>query len=96
VPIKFPSAISLVQKIKYLKLQPRFSISRLEILLDFKDGAELILNPHLETELLQGKGEAYGIETLISKNTGRFTWSMNYTYSRAFRIISGPTSRRID
>jgi hypothetical protein len=61
-------------------------------IIDFKDGAELILNPHLETELLQGKGEAYGIETLISKNTGRFTWSMNYTYSRAFRIISGPTA----
>lgn len=64
----------------------------IENILDFKDGAQLVLNPHLETDLLQGKGEAYGIETLISKNMGRFTWSMNYTYSRALRLISGPTS----
>lgn len=60
-------------------------------ILDFKDGAQLILNTHLETDLLQGNGEAYGVETYLSKNTGRFTGSINYTYSRAFRLIEGPT-----
>lgn len=64
----------------------------IENIVDFKDGAQLVLNPHLETDLLQGKGEAYGLETLISKNSGRLTWSMNYTYSRAFRLISGSTT----
>ncbi|HEY0741051.1 MAG TPA: TonB-dependent receptor [Chryseosolibacter sp.] len=59
---------------------------------DFKDGAQLTLNDHLETELLQGKGESYGIETFITKNSGRLTGSLNYTYSRAFREISGPSS----
>lgn len=59
---------------------------------DFKDGAQLTLNDHLETELLQGRGESYGIETFVSKNTGRLTYSINYTYSRAFRIVNGPTS----
>lgn len=60
--------------------------------LDFKDGAQLTLNDHLETELLQGKGTSYGIETFVTKNSGRLTGSLNYTYSRAFREISGPTS----
>ncbi|HRG78301.1 MAG TPA: TonB-dependent receptor [Cyclobacteriaceae bacterium] len=60
-------------------------------ILDFKDGAQLILNTHLETDLLQGKGQAYGVETFLSKNTGRFTWSMNYTFARTFRLIAGPT-----
>lgn len=59
---------------------------------DFKDGAQLTLNDHLETELLQGKGTSYGVETFITKNTGRLTGSLNYTYSRAFREISGPNS----
>jgi hypothetical protein len=36
--------------------------------LDFKDGAELILNEHLETELLQGNGLSYGFETSVFKN----------------------------
>lgn len=59
--------------------------------LDFKDGAQLILNPHLETELLQGKASSYGVETVISRNVGRLTGSINYTYSRSFRVIAGPT-----
>jgi hypothetical protein len=58
-------------------------------ILDFKDGADLILNDHIETDLLQGKGEAYGIETSISKNSGRLTGSINYTYSRSLRTING-------
>lgn len=58
-------------------------------ILDFKDGANLILNDHLETDLLQGVGEAYGVETSIAKNLGRLTGSINYTYSRSFRTING-------
>lgn len=60
--------------------------------LDFKDGAQLILNKYLEMDLLQGRGVAYGVETYFSKNTGRFTWALNYTYSRSLRTISGPSS----
>ncbi len=60
-------------------------------LIDFKDGAQLILNTHLETELLQGVGESYGVETSFFKNTGKLTGSLSYTYSRAFRQIAGPT-----
>lgn len=60
-------------------------------ILDFKDGAQLILNDHIETELLQGKGMSYGVETAIAKNEGRFTWSVNYTFARSFRTIGGPT-----
>lgn len=59
--------------------------------LDFKDGAELILNKTLEADLLQGKGLAYGIETYIAKNQGRFTWAVSYTYSRSLRTIEGPS-----
>ncbi|MEO9477362.1 MAG: TonB-dependent receptor [Cyclobacteriaceae bacterium] len=58
---------------------------------DFKDGAQLILNEHLETELLQGKGTSYGLETSFSKNKGDFTGTLNYTFSRAFRTVKGPT-----
>lgn len=61
-------------------------------LIDFKDGAQLILNNHLETELLQGTGEAYGVETSFFKNSGKFTGNLSYTYSRSFRTIAGPTN----
>jgi hypothetical protein len=57
--------------------------------IDFKDGARLTLNNHLETDLLQGRGWSYGIETSLSKNMGRLTGSVNYTFSRSFRKIPG-------
>ncbi len=52
-------------------------------LLDYKIGAQLILNDELETELLQGNGKAYGIEFLIKKSSGRLNGHLGYTYSRA-------------
>ncbi len=57
--------------------------------LDFKDGAQLILNPQIETDLLQGKAKAYGAEMQISKMTGRLVGSLGYTYSRSLRTIVG-------
>ncbi len=55
--------------------------------LDFKDGANLILNSKLETALLTGKGFSYGVEFSISKNRGRLETELNYTYSRTFRQV---------
>jgi hypothetical protein len=57
--------------------------------LEFKDGAQLILNPQIETDLLQGKARSYGLETQITKLTGTLTGSLGYTYSRSFRTIDG-------
>ncbi|RAV99873.1 carboxypeptidase-like regulatory domain-containing protein [Pseudochryseolinea flava] len=50
--------------------------------IDFKDGAELLLNTHLETEVIQGKGKAYGVEFLIKKQKGKLNGWISYTYSR--------------
>ncbi len=53
-------------------------------ILDYKVGAELILNENLETELLQGNGKAYGVEFLLKKNEGRLNGYVGYSYSRSF------------
>lgn len=52
-------------------------------LVEYKDGADLLLNPHLETELLNAQGLAYGAEFNIQKIQGRFTGNLSYTYSRS-------------
>jgi hypothetical protein len=51
-------------------------------ILDYKIGAQLLLNQNVETELLQGEGKAYGIELLLKKTTGRLNGWIGYTYSR--------------
>jgi hypothetical protein len=58
-------------------------------LLDYKDGATIVLNPALETSLLKGIGKSYGVEFAISKTKGRLSGSLNYTYSRSFRKVQG-------
>ena len=53
--------------------------------LDYKDGASLILNEHPETALIPAKAYAYGIEFSISRISGRLTGGLSYTWSRSFR-----------
>src|SRR6185437_4992546 len=38
--------------------------------LDYRSGAQLIMNHHIETDVLETKGKAYGAELLIKKLTG--------------------------
>ena len=51
---------------------------------DFQDGAVLFRNPHLETEIVNGKGKAYGLETMVRKPSGRLNGWISYTWSRSF------------
>lgn len=56
---------------------------------DYKDFAQLIANEHLETEILPGKGRAYGLELSIKKNKGTFNGWLSYTYSRTEKQVEG-------
>ncbi len=60
-------------------------------ILDYKDGANLILNSGLETALLSGISKSYGVEASIFKTKGRLTGSLNYTFARSLRQINGAT-----
>jgi hypothetical protein len=56
---------------------------------DYKDGAELLLNDRLEADLLQGEGRSFGTEWMLEKTQGRFTGWIAYTVSRSERKIKG-------
>lgn len=58
-------------------------------LIDFKPAAEILLNNNIETEILSGKGWAYGAEFLVKKNVGKTTGWLGYTISKTERQIDG-------
>ncbi|GAB3894117.1 TonB-dependent receptor [Spirosoma agri] len=60
---------------------------RLQNQIEYRYGANLILNPTLETALLQANGRAYGIEFGVSSNKGRLTGQFNYTYARSLLAV---------
>ncbi len=55
----------------------------LQNILDYKGGAVLLMNEHLETDVINGSGKAYGIELMAKKQAGILTGWISYTYSRA-------------
>lgn len=58
--------------------------------IDFKDGADLLFNSNVETELLSGMGRSYGLELFIKKNIGDFRGWLSYTLSRAEQRFDSP------
>lgn len=60
---------------------------KLKDILDYKGGAQLIMNEHIETDVLNGTGKAYGVEFMVQKKTGKYTGWVNYTYSRILHKI---------
>jgi hypothetical protein len=57
--------------------------------IDFKDGADLMLNTQLDGEIRAGRGRSYGLELSAAKVKGAWTGFVNYTLSRSDRAIPG-------
>jgi hypothetical protein len=55
--------------------------------LEFRPGAQLLLNQNLEGEMIFGTGIAYGLELFMQKKTGRLTGWVGYTISRSERTF---------
>ena len=51
--------------------------------LNYRSSAVLLMNHHLETDVISTKGQAYGIELQAKKPVGRLNGWVNYTYSRS-------------
>lgn len=57
--------------------------------IDFRDGADINTVPDIESELLFGRGRAYGIEVLLKREKGKLTGWLGYTLSKTERQING-------
>lgn len=58
--------------------------------LDYKGGAQLLMNSHIETDVLSTRGKAYGVEFLIKKNSGKLNGWLSYAFSRTFLQVDDP------
>jgi hypothetical protein len=51
--------------------------------LDYRGGAELMMNQHIETEVAGVKGRAYGVELMAKKLQGKLNGWVSYTWARS-------------
>ncbi len=66
--------------------------------LDYRAGAVLVMNPNLETDVVQTRGRAYGVELMIKKPQGKLNGWISYAWSRtelrqADKRISNPVNK---
>ncbi|MFB0924577.1 MAG: TonB-dependent receptor, partial [Vicingaceae bacterium] len=57
--------------------------------IDYKNGAEISLNPLVEGELLYGEGRAFGLELFLKKRKGKFTGWISYTLAKSQNKFDG-------
>ena len=57
--------------------------------IDYKNGAQLIANENVESQLIFGKGRSYGLELFLKKKYGKFNGWVSYTLSRTERRFEG-------
>ncbi|GEO10002.1 TonB-dependent receptor [Segetibacter aerophilus] len=58
--------------------------------LDYRSGAQLVLNPHIETDVINARGKAYGVELMVKKRIGKLNGWMSYTWSRTLLQMNDP------
>jgi len=63
---------------------------KLNNILEYRNGAEILMNNSLEKDLLNASGYNYGMEFYLKKNTGKLTGWASYTYSRSMRHTTSP------
>ena len=52
--------------------------------LDYRSGAQLIMNPELDRDLIRTRSRSYGAELMVKKSSGKLNGWASYSYSRAF------------
>ncbi|WP_084185619.1 TonB-dependent receptor [Chitinophaga niabensis] len=63
---------------------------RMQNVIEYKEGADYVTSSRNETwqdQVTNGTAEAYGLEVLLQKKTGRFTGWMAYTWAWSYRIL---------
>jgi CarboxypepD_reg-like domain/TonB-dependent Receptor Plug Domain len=65
---------------------------RIRDYLDYKSGAVLLLNEHIEQDVINTQGKAYGAEFLLKKTAGKLNGWLSYTYSRTFLKQDDPNA----
>ncbi|MGZ8549302.1 MAG: TonB-dependent receptor plug domain-containing protein, partial [Chitinophagaceae bacterium] len=63
---------------------------KLKNYLDYKSGAILLMNHHIETDIINTRGKAYGAELSIKKKSGKATGWFSYTYSKTLLQLDDP------
>ncbi len=79
---------------KKINLSAEVYYKWLNNLIEYREGANLILNDNYESQLVTGKGTSYGFELLLQKNEGKLSGWISYTLAWSNRTFPELNSGR--
>lgn len=65
---------------------------KIKNMIDFKGGTIMVMNRHIEKDIAEVSGKAYGLELMIKRTEGKLRWNIGYTWSRALLRSTGKFS----
>ncbi len=80
--IQYAMGINKDFRNNFIELSVEGYYKTLEDYLDYKTGARLMMNPHLERDLVSTSGRAYGVEFMVRRTEGKLNGWASYTWSR--------------
>lgn len=72
-----------------MDLSLEFYFRKIYNVIDYKNGADLLFNESIETEILNGDERSFGMELFLKKKFGKLTGWFGYTLSRSERKVDG-------
>ena len=67
---------------KFIETSVELYYKTMKDYLDYRSGALLSMNHHIETDVINTQGRAYGIELMLKKTQGKLNGWLSYSYSR--------------
>jgi len=72
-----------------IEISAEIYYKKMDNMVDFKGGTDLIMNESIERDIVNVYGKAYGLELMVKKPAGRIRWSAGYTWSRVLMRSKG-------
>ncbi len=73
-----------------LELSAEAYYKKVTNLVEFKNGANLLVSEIPEADVVQGELDAYGVEFMVKKKAGQLNGWMSYTYSKSEVLVKSP------
>jgi len=64
-------------------------LKKIHNIVEYRQSADIIGSQHIEQDILQGEQDAYGIELMLEKETGKLNGWIAYTFSRSEITVDG-------
>lgn len=72
-----------------IKLTTEVYYKKIKDIVEYRDGADFLNSPNIETEVLQGNQEAYGVELMLRRDAGKLTGWVSFAWSRSLLLVNG-------